>query len=271
MAFSGPDGASGFDAPSACVGGKDGGSQRQRDSKPPPEPKKRHAYPWKQHLLLLLPVLAGIVFFHVWLSSHIHEHKAHYATVTSALLFVTSYGVYVFYATYAVLLIDAIRTRDAQRLRLVLRVIIVQLVVGLLVVHALKNTFGYPRPGVEGVRPAHFKSPQTPAPEGYRTVLNVLCLPRSPHQSFPSGHTTDILISTLPLALFYWRRYWPVAVLCGTVATLVVFSRLWLCNHHVVDTLGGVVLASIGVYFIIRNLGPAEPRPGRRERDSGLA
>ena len=222
------------------------------------------AYPWGRHLLVLLPVLASIVFFHVWIASHIGEYRTQHAAVTAMLKFATKYLLWVFYAAYVVLMIDAIRRKDYPRQRLVWRYLIFQLAISVMVVPALKNVLGHPRPGHEGTKPAYFKSPQAQTPDGYHTVLGVLCCPKGAHESFPSGHTTDILISTLPLALYYWRRYgYSVVVLCGLSAVMVVFSRLWLGMHHVEDALGSVVLASVGAYCILKKppCGNTQPPP----------
>jgi membrane-associated phospholipid phosphatase len=213
------------------------------------------AHPWRRHVLFLLPVLVAVACFHILLLPNARELKMQYPTVTAGLRWATTYLVIVFYAVYAVLLVDAVRKKDYPRQRLVWRYVAVQIVVGLLIVSAIKSGLGLPRPNYadKGICPAFFKHPHAPTPDHYRSVLGVLCLPKGSHQAFPSGHTADILISTLPLALFYWNRYrHAVVILCSLSAVLVVFSRLWLGSHHAIDTLGGAALACVGVYFILR-------------------
>jgi len=215
--------------------------------------------------VFLLPVLVAVLLFHFWIRPHIPDHREQYTAVTAVLKFVTTNLIPMFYLLYAILLIVAIWRKDYTGLHLVLRYIVIQLLISLLVVHTIKNTLGLPRPGHEETKMSFLKKPQVETPDDYRSVLGVFAIPRGAHQSFPSGHTTDILISTMLLALYVrnhppaWRHV--ITTLCGLSALLVVFSRLWLERHHAVDTLGGMVLACIGVYLILRKLPARQTTP----------
>lgn len=65
------------------------------------------------------------------------------------------------------------------------------------------------------------------------------------HNAFPSGHTYNAVL----LALFWWRwqprRRW----LWVTIAAITVLSTLFTGQHHVVDPLGGALLAWLGYRF----------------------
>jgi undecaprenyl-diphosphatase len=70
------------------------------------------------------------------------------------------------------------------------------------------------------------------------------------NHSFPSGHTTRIVASTLPLACRYGNVLLPLAL--GCLAALVGFSRVYLSWHYPSDILGGLITGSIGGYVAWR-------------------
>jgi undecaprenyl-diphosphatase len=70
------------------------------------------------------------------------------------------------------------------------------------------------------------------------------------NHSFPSGHTTRIVSSALPLACRYGTVLLPLAL--GCLAALVGFSRVYLSWHYPSDVLGGLVTGSIGGYVAWR-------------------
>lgn len=84
------------------------------------------------------------------------------------------------------------------------------------VVYALKFTINRPRPDVS-------------------TLVDTLT------PSFPSAHSSNILLLTVLLTL-YNRKYWPILIF----APLVCFSRLYLGVHFLSDVLVG---AAIGTSF----------------------
>jgi membrane-associated phospholipid phosphatase len=65
------------------------------------------------------------------------------------------------------------------------------------------------------------------------------------HNAFPSGHTYNAVL----LALFWWRWQPRLRWLWVTIAALTVLSTLFTGQHHVVDPLGGALLAWLGYRF----------------------
>jgi hypothetical protein len=63
----------------------------------------------------------------------------------------------------------------------------------------------------------------------------------------PSGHTTEYLILLGSLIIFngYIRSF-----IYGIIPACVIYSRIASNRHHSIDILGGIILASIGIYFI---------------------
>ena len=66
------------------------------------------------------------------------------------------------------------------------------------------------------------------------------------YQSFPSGHTTEALGATLPLAFRFGRFALPL--LLGLLVACVGYSRLYLGMHHPTDIWGGIVFGSLSGY-----------------------
>jgi membrane-associated phospholipid phosphatase len=70
--------------------------------------------------------------------------------------------------------------------------------------------------------------------------------------SFPSGHTTQVVLLTTLLALYFPRtRYFVIPL-----ATLAAVSRIALERHFMTDVIGGVALALLSVYIVARFSGP---------------
>ena len=239
-------------------------------------------------LVFLLPSLLGIALFYVLLRD---IPKDALPSLTAVMRLITHHVKTLFYVIYALLFIHALLRRDKPRQRFCVRYLIAQLLFAALLVHLIKNGLGWARPLAENpdALPAFFNTAATPPPDGYRSLLwNTLCIPRSHHQSMPSGHTVDILISTLPLALLWSANGRGSGVrgqgsvsglsqffifhfsffICAASAALVIFSRLWLRAHHPHDTLAGIAIALLATLTIPKNA----PKPvsflqaGRRRR-----
>ena len=154
--------------------------------------------------------------------------------LTFCVQLVTDWGNPLIYAIYAAILVRAARQKNRDDLRFVLCYIIVQLAIALVLANVLKNAFGLPRPYVEATeaKPWSF---------------------RSMYQSFPSGHTAEIVGAVLPLAL---RRPHPAtAALCGLWIAVVGYSRIYLGRHYLMDIWGGIaigLLASLCILHLAR-------------------
>ena len=151
-------------------------------------------------------------------------HALAHPGLASWLKFATDWSNPLFHAIYAFMLFSAWRCGNRDKLRFALIVLGVQLVISVLCVHFIKYTIGRPRPG------------QT----GYWDPLTT----RGTYHSLPSGHTTEILGWSLPLALRLGST--SLSVLMGLLIGLVGFSRIYLSWHHPSDVFFGWLLGSFG-------------------------
>ncbi|MBL4587305.1 MAG: phosphatase PAP2 family protein [Flavobacteriales bacterium] len=74
------------------------------------------------------------------------------------------------------------------------------------------------------------------------------------HHSFPSGHSATAFCLFLMFAFFAKQRW--ATYLFAVVALLAVFSRVYISQHFIVDTIVGswigLILAYLGYLFIVR-------------------
>jgi hypothetical protein len=106
-----------------------------------------------------------------------------------------------------------------------------------------------------------------------RPYMLGLCMPLIPHTSetsFPSGHTTMIVILYGFLAIMVTREgrnalRWGVFGIVLLISFMIAFSRLYLGVHWLSDVLGGFLLASawIALTGIVYLRGPSEIVPRR--------
>ena len=150
------------------------------------------------------------------------EHRVAHPGLTGFLKFLTDWSNPVFYVLYGGLLIKALRTNDFEGRRYILILLAVQVVVAVLAVHFIKHTVGRPRPGQ-----GWYFDPLTT---------------RGTYHSLPSGHTTEIIGWSLPLALRHGRLW--LTVMLGLLIGAVGFSRIYLGWHHPSDVFFGWLLGS---------------------------
>lgn len=185
-------------------------------------------------LLASLPLLALMLALALAFGSEraaaeaFHAHRAQYPGLATALSWMTDLIVWGFYAAWLGLLIQGLRQGDKARIRLVLAYVAVQIIVSLALVRVLKMAIGRPRPG----QGAWFE-PMT----GHGT-----------HHSMPSGHTTDVAVSALPLAMVWQRAAF--SLLLGLLLGLEGFSRIYLGWHHPTDVFFGWLLGSVGALAV---------------------
>ncbi len=66
--------------------------------------------------------------------------------------------------------------------------------------------------------------------------------------SFPSGHATTITSLMLPLMIFF-RRYWVVWLI---ILLIISFTRVFINAHYLSDTIAGLYLGTITVYWLFK-------------------
>ncbi len=190
----------------------------------------RQPYPWKQQLYataptILLVLLALLVFqsernLEVFFAVFRQDHPL----LTWCITFITDWGNPVFYTFYACMLVRGLIWRE-QRLdyRFALSYAIA-FAFTLSTVYLFKGTIGRARPYLE---------------HEFRRNSWI-----DDYHSFPSGHTTEAIISAAPLAMRARRD--GHALLLGVAAALVAGSRAYLGMHYLSDILGGIVMGSFG-------------------------
>ncbi len=67
--------------------------------------------------------------------------------------------------------------------------------------------------------------------------------------SFPSGHTTEAVTAAIVMILFW--RYWYVVLFYTSWALLIMFSRMALGVHDLIDLMGGMLVASASVLLVM--------------------
>ncbi len=125
-------------------------------------------------------------------------------------------------------------TRGDQRLRQIgLVYLYAQILGSFLFVRLIKVGCGRPRPGVESVSTAFCPGPSF----------------QNAFHSFPSSHSTDLIVSALFVAIFVRSR--GTAVLAALLAVGVALSRVVLGSHHMSDVLAGALLGAMIVWLAL--------------------
>ena len=199
-------------------------------------------YPLKRHILCVLPLVLTIIPLWVVvgpdaaMTAFFSAQREMHPNLTRAMQIITTWANIPVYMLYALLFLSAWRKRDASLRNFVLGAI-AGFVAAFVLNEICKISFGRQRPLVgNGFEPFSFSNA---------------------NHSFPSGHTTRIVATTLPLAHRYGEVLLPLAL--GCLAALVGFSRVYLSWHYPSDILGGIITGSIGGYVAWRVRTPRIP------------
>jgi undecaprenyl-diphosphatase len=164
-------------------------------------------------------------------------HRAAWTQEHYAFLRVfTNYGLYVFYILFLALFAWGWYRHDMGLKLLAQSYFLAQLLGSVLVVRLLKMTFGRARPDA------------TPLPDFGSEWAGFSW--DAAHHSFPSGHSADIVTSTL-FAVLLFRNPWLAAV-CLVWAVALSMSRLALAKHYPSDALFGAVIAVAACLVVLR-------------------
>ena len=225
-----------------------------------PRPKKPKFAPLTRRLQLVTAAFAALAVLGLLLAlvygdsgSVALVHRAawtqeHYAFLRAF----TNYGLYPFYILFLALLAWG-WVRHAPGLKLLAQgYLLAQLLGSVLIVRILKMTLGRARPDA------------TPLPDFASEWAGFSW--DAAHHSFPSGHTADIVVSTLFAALLL-RNPWAVAV-CLVWAGALAMSRLALAKHYPSDALAGAVIAVTASLVILQYW--VLPRLGRAPLGAGV-
>ena len=209
-----------------------------------PRPKKPKFAPLTRRLQLVTAAFAALVASGLVLAlvygdagSVAQVHRAAWTQEHYAFLRVfTNYGLYPFYVLFLALLAWG-WVRHAPGLKLLAQgYLLAQLLGSVLIVRILKMTLGRARPDA------------TPLPDFASEWAGFSW--DAAHHSFPSGHTADIVISTLFAALLF-RNPWAVGV-CLVWAVALAMSRLALAKHYPSDALAGAAIVLVVCVLVVR-------------------
>jgi len=164
-------------------------------------------------------------------------HRAAWTQEHYAFLRVfTDYGLYPFYILFLALFAWGWYRREPGLKLLAQGYFLAQLLGSVLIVRVLKMTFGRARPDA------------TPLPDFGSEWAGFSW--DAAHHSFPSGHTADIVISTL-FATILFRNPWAAGV-CLVWAAALALSRLALAKHYPSDALAGAIIAVVVSLVVLR-------------------
>jgi len=184
---------------------------------------------------LSLPLLLAMGACYAFLGSedaiiaHFDAWRPAHPAAVAALKLCTDWGNPALYLVYAGILIRGLRRRRRELTMLALGYLAAQLIVSVAIERFLKISIGRPRPDVPG--------PYVPWSFD------------SPHNSLPSGHTTEIMVQTVPLALR--AKSWLPPLALSLMAGCIGASRIALGWHHPSDVLAGWLLGSLGGYLAL--------------------
>ncbi|SBV91324.1 PAP2 superfamily protein [uncultured delta proteobacterium] len=195
----------------------------------------RTPYPFALHGLCLLPVIVLLCGMHICIGPEdaVYAYftavrRAHPSWTLPVEVF-TDCALFLFYPAYAFFLLRGVRNKKPEDIFFAVSYLLAQVLIAALLCRVVKIAVGRPRPMTGG--PLH------PFSFGWG------------YQSFPSGHTGEIIGSTVP---FLWRygggRFLLLPLGFGLLIAAVAFSRLYLSMHHPTDIWGGLVFGSLSGY-----------------------
>lgn len=175
-------------------------------------------------LLILLALIWFSFAAEADVAIYFKAHREAHPYLKGLMQLITDWSNPLFYGFFGLMLLNAYKSGNREKVRFVLLLVVVQTLTAGLAVHFLKATIGRPRPGQgEWFDPLTTKGSQ---------------------HSLPSGHTTEITGWSLPLVLRY-KLPW-LSILFGLGIGLVGFSRIYLGWHHPSDVFFGWMLGSFG-------------------------
>jgi membrane-associated phospholipid phosphatase len=148
--------------------------------------------------------------------------------------FLSQWGMVGFYLFFLGVLMRGAVRRETYLRQIGLAYLYAQIFGSLLLVRMIKMGCGRPRPGTDEAAAAFCAGPNL----------------HGAFHAFPSGHTTDLIVSALFVAMFVRSRV--VGVLAMLLAFGVAMSRVVLGSHHMSDVLAGALLGAIIVWLTLR-------------------
>jgi len=189
----------------------------------------------KKPILISILIAVGstvVLFFFdkpIWLAARNLVSPPLYYNITDLI---TDYGLFLFYAAFAVIFAYALIKKNKQLIRLLVAYITTQLIFAFALVRIIKVIVGRARPGHD--------------PEFIFFSFAFR------HNSFPSGHSADAFVSGV--FLFYLlkhSKYSAGRFLPLIYAFLIAVSRVFIGSHYPSDVAGGMAIGILGAWFFI--------------------
>lgn len=190
-------------------------------------------YPLFKILLFILPPLLvsfalGLQYGFLYIDDPFTLPRILYPTFTKTIQFITDYGSTPLYLAYTYLIFDAFSHRKKEQGIFCTRGLIAISIIFALVM-ILKNSLGIPRPSYDfPIRP-------------WSGLWE--------YQAIPSGHTVEIIALSLPLALWFYSKTSFTALV--SLATVVIFSRVWLGVHHPLDLIVAILIGLVAALLAL--------------------
>lgn len=185
---------------------------------------------WPFLLIAFTAILTGLTLQSYYGKNDLHLMLAasgHYPLLDKLFSLITDLGDVLF----AVILALAIAWRQGKAgISFYLAAGLMQLII----VQALKHAFF-----AHQLRPIYYFHEQG------ITLHSIPGVDQGMYYHFPSGHTAMAFTAFLCLAIFSRRRWWQAA--CAALAVSVAYSRLYLAQHFILDTIAG---ALIGIFCV---------------------
>lgn len=150
---------------------------------------------------------------------------------------VTRWGLYLFYAIFAVIFIFALIRKNRKFINFSLAYLKAQLIFSFLVVRILKVSLGRARPG-------------------YGTDF-IFFETSGKYNAFPSGHSADAFVSGVFLYyLLKQTKYAGFRFLPLMYAFCIALSRVFVSAHYPSDVAAGMTIGIMGAWFFISKSRP---------------
>lgn len=176
----------------------------------------------------LVWLMQGDAFFAHWLAEPPFNTRWR-----SAFRWLSDWGMVAFYLFFLGVLARGWVRGDRHLLQIGLAYVYAQILGSVLLVHMIKVGCGRPRPSVESVSTAFCPGPS------FQIAFH----------SFPSSHSTDLLIGAIFVAIFVQSRGW--TALAILLAIGVALSRVVLGHHYMSDVLAGALLGAMMVWLVL--------------------
>lgn len=114
-----------------------------------------------------------------------------------------------------------------------------------LIVQTIATTISY---AVYLIYPTSTVRPEVTGTDIFSQMVAFVYASDKPAGLFPSGHVFMSII----IAYFFWKYYPKTRTWVAIFLPLIVLSTVFMKQHHVLDIVGGIVVAASSIYLYVR-------------------